>query len=130
MANIHFSRELGKRLRGTGVTTYSLHPGVIATELSRHAAESRNLLSYLFYFLFYNVGGSLLKSPWHGAQTSLYCCLDDSIKDVSGKYYSDCGEGAPSKFAQMEGERREALGLECETDRERGLEHVISTTID
>ena len=27
LANILFTRELAKRLRGTGVTAYSLHPG-------------------------------------------------------------------------------------------------------
>ena len=36
LANVMFSRELAKRLEGTGVSTYSLHPGVINTELTRH----------------------------------------------------------------------------------------------
>ena len=36
LANILFAKELGKRLFRTGVTTYSLHPGVVRTELSRH----------------------------------------------------------------------------------------------
>ena len=36
LANVMFSRELAKRLEGTGVSTYSLHPGVINTDLFRH----------------------------------------------------------------------------------------------
>ena len=36
LANVLFAKELGKRLFRTGVTTYSLHPGVVRTELSRH----------------------------------------------------------------------------------------------
>ena len=36
LANVMFARELGKRLSGTGVTTCSLHPGSIDTELNRH----------------------------------------------------------------------------------------------
>lgn len=39
LANVMFTRELAKRLQGTGVTTYSLHPGVISTELSRHLSD-------------------------------------------------------------------------------------------
>ena len=36
LANILFTRQLAKRLEGTSVTTYSLHPGSIRTELQRH----------------------------------------------------------------------------------------------
>ena len=36
LANVLFTRQLAKRLKGTSVTTYSLHPGVVATELARH----------------------------------------------------------------------------------------------
>eukprot|EP00095_Tigriopus_kingsejongensis_P007049 snap_masked-scaffold146_size311726-processed-gene-1.1 protein:Tk07049 transcript:snap_masked-scaffold146_size311726-processed-gene-1.1-mRNA-1 annotation:"retinol dehydrogenase 13-like" len=102
MANIMFSRELGKRLADTGVTTYSLHPGVIATELNRHASESSNILAYLFHFLFYNMSGGLIKTPWHGAQTTLYCSLDEGLKGQTGKYYMDCQEGIPGKQARKE----------------------------
>ena len=36
LANVMFARELGKRLEGTGVTSYSVHPGAINTELTRY----------------------------------------------------------------------------------------------
>jgi len=39
LANILFTQELAKRLKGTGISAYSLHPGVIATELGRHMKE-------------------------------------------------------------------------------------------
>lgn len=35
LANILHAMELSRRLRGTGVTAYSLHPGAVATELAR-----------------------------------------------------------------------------------------------
>ena len=48
LANILFSKELAKRLQGTGVTTYSLHPGVIATDLGRHIEDSLGKFSFVF----------------------------------------------------------------------------------
>uniref|UniRef100_A0A0K8U2X9 Retinol dehydrogenase 13 n=2 Tax=Bactrocera latifrons TaxID=174628 RepID=A0A0K8U2X9_BACLA len=36
LANILFTRELAKRLEGTGVSANALHPGVVDTELFRH----------------------------------------------------------------------------------------------
>ena len=40
LANILFTRSLAKRLQGTNVTTNSLHPGAIMTELARHLTLS------------------------------------------------------------------------------------------
>jgi len=80
LANVLFTMELGKRLEGTGVTTYALHPGVIHTELARDMPAASFLL-----------GLFPLKTPVHGAQTTLYCCLEPGIEQYSGKYFSDCG---------------------------------------
>ena len=44
LANVMFSRELAKRLEGTGVSTYSLHPGIINTELARHAVAGWKII--------------------------------------------------------------------------------------
>ncbi|XP_026072500.1 retinol dehydrogenase 11 [Carassius auratus] len=93
LANVLFTRELALRLKGTGVTTYTLHPGVINTELGRHFFPSlprwkRLLFMPLFFFV---------KTPWQGAQTTIYCAVSESLQDSSGLYYSDCAvkEAAP-----------------------------------
>ena len=44
LANILFTRSLARRLEGTTVTTTSLHPGTIRTELARHLGPIRYLL--------------------------------------------------------------------------------------
>jgi hypothetical protein len=41
-----------------------------------------------------------VKTPEAGAQTSLYCCLEELIANDSGKYYSDCREKTPSARAR------------------------------
>lgn len=93
LANVLFTRELAVRLKGTGVTTYSLHPGVIRTELGRHLLPSLPLWQRLMILpLFF-----LVKTPWQGSQTTIYCAVDESLQNTSGLYYSDCApkEAAP-----------------------------------
>ena len=41
-----------------------------------------------------------IKTPFHGAQTTLYCCLDDKIEHESGNYYSDCAQKPASPQGQ------------------------------
>ncbi|XP_052007859.1 retinol dehydrogenase 11 [Xyrauchen texanus] len=93
LANVLFNRELAVRLQGSGVTTYALHPGVIRTELGRHLFPSLPLWKRLLIipFIF------LIKTPWQGAQTTIYCAVDESLQNSSGLYYSDCApkEAAP-----------------------------------
>lgn len=36
LSNVLFTRELARRLQGTGVTVNALHPGIVHTELGRH----------------------------------------------------------------------------------------------
>jgi len=96
LANILFSRELSSRLHGSGITTYSLHPGAIDTDLSRH------LLARLPGFLVKHVQPLLkyfFKTPEQGAQTTIHCCIDEKLAGQTGKYYSDCAEAVPSKQA-------------------------------
>lgn len=69
--------------KGTGVTSYSLHPGVIHTELGRHVKCQYPLLGSvvsLFSCL-------LMKTPWQGAQTSIYCAVTEGLEDKSGCYF-------------------------------------------
>ncbi|KDR15656.1 Retinol dehydrogenase 11 [Zootermopsis nevadensis] len=87
LANVLFTKELATRTQGTGVTTYSVHPGVVATGLGRH-------LDTAFFkgitWLFDNIGKLFIKTPEQGAQTTIYCAVDERTKNETGLYYSDC----------------------------------------
>lgn len=91
LANVLFSRQLARLLHGTGVTSNSLHPGVIQTNLFRY----HTILQYLFYpaYLFF-------KTPTAGAQTTLRLALDEQLIETSGRYFSDCAEQEESRWAQ------------------------------
>ncbi|XP_036390953.1 retinol dehydrogenase 12 [Megalops cyprinoides] len=93
LANVLFSQELAAHLEGTGVTVYSLHPGVIRTELGRHFWPMIPLWKRIIFQPLL----LLIKSPWEGAQTTIYCAVEESLEKTSGLYYSDCApkEAAP-----------------------------------
>ncbi|XP_054477189.1 retinol dehydrogenase 13 [Anoplopoma fimbria] len=95
LANVLFCRELASRLQGTGVTAYSLHPGVIRTELGRHLFPTLALWQWIILKPFL----MLIKNPYEGAQTSIYCAVDESQANVSGLYYSDCAPKKPAPQA-------------------------------
>ncbi|XP_041649439.1 retinol dehydrogenase 13 [Cheilinus undulatus] len=88
LANVLFSRELARRLNGSGVSAFSLHPGVIRTELGRHVHSSFPLLGALLSL----PSLLLMKTPWQGSQTTLYCALTPGLEAKSGSYFSDCAE--------------------------------------
>jgi len=89
LANILFSAHLAKALAGSGVSTYSLHPGVVDTEVWRE------LPSFLRPLL--RLRGLL--TPEEGAQTTLYCALQAPASE-SGLYYDKCRVKTPSRIAQ------------------------------
>lgn len=84
LCNVLFTHELAKRLRGTNVTCYSVHPGIVRTELSRHVS--------LWQKVFIEpVAQLLFLDPEAGAQTTLHCCLQEGLEPLSGRYFSCCG---------------------------------------
>lgn len=91
LANVLHAQELGRRLQGTGVTTYSLHPGAIASDVWREVPFGLRHVLKLF-----------LKSTADGARTSLYCATSPDVAGDSGLYYDNSREKTASKYATAE----------------------------
>uniref|UniRef100_A0A667ZPN9 Si:dkey-23o4.6 n=1 Tax=Myripristis murdjan TaxID=586833 RepID=A0A667ZPN9_9TELE len=73
---------------GSGVSSFSLHPGVIRTELGRHVHSWFPLLGALLSA----PSLLLMKTPTQGCQTSVYCAVTPGLQERSGCYFSDCEE--------------------------------------
>ncbi|XP_037342071.1 dehydrogenase/reductase SDR family member 13-like [Pungitius pungitius] len=83
LCNVLFTHELAKRLKGSNVTCYSVHPGVVRTELSRNVG--------LWQKVFIEpIARLLFLEPEAGAQTTLHCSLQEGIEPLSGRYFSCC----------------------------------------
>ena len=89
LANILFTRELARRLKGTGVTVNSLHPGAVATGIFRALPKPLEALIKL-----------VTMSPEKGAQTSVYLASSPAVETITGKYFVRCAEASPSAEAQ------------------------------
>ncbi|XP_006002401.1 dehydrogenase/reductase SDR family member 13b.1 [Latimeria chalumnae] len=83
LCNVLFARELANKLEGTNITCYAVHPGVVNTDLSR----SIKLWQKLLYIPIANL---FLRTPMSGAQTSIYCAVQEEIEKFSGRYFADC----------------------------------------
>jgi hypothetical protein len=83
--NRNLKAALSMPVSGTGVTTYSLHPGAVKTELQRHVDET---FFWGARFLLFSIGTLFMKNPEQGAQTTIYCSVNESLADKTGLYYS------------------------------------------
>lgn len=110
LANIMHGAALARRLKNSGITVYSLHPGVVNTELYQHWETD----SPIFFRILGPTLRFVMKQPFHGAQTTLYCCLEDKLSVQSGKYYSDCAEKRPKHLALVEEDQERLWKLSCE----------------
>jgi retinol dehydrogenase 12 len=91
LCNVLFTQELARRLAGTGVTSYALHPGVVASDIWRRVPwPVRPLMT------------RRMLPVTEGAATSLYCATSPDVAEASGRFYDKCAERSPSPVATPE----------------------------
>ena len=81
LMNVLFANALARRLRSAGVTSNSLHPGIVdtgfgktTTGFNRLVARASNLFSI---------------TPEKGAETTLYLATSREVEGVTGQYFAD-----------------------------------------
>jgi retinol dehydrogenase 12 len=89
LANVLFSAELARKLKGTQVSTYALHPGAVASDIWRKVPWPISAI----------VKHNMLSTE-DGAKTSLYCALSPEVAAESGLYYDKCKVKTPSDLGQ------------------------------
>jgi len=97
LANILFAAEFSERYKDKGVTAYSLHPGVIATELGEEIGG---------FGLFTCCCSPCLKSVSQGAATQVYCAVAKNIEEYSGHYFQDSQVTEPHPSAKNVDDRK------------------------
>ncbi len=117
-ANALFALEYDRRLRARGVSAFSVHPGVIMTELGRHMTEETMQQMQDHVRAQADVAGTPLpdeppemtfKSVEAGAATQCWAATASELDDQGGKYLADCqvaavggdiGENGVAAYAQ------------------------------
>lgn len=89
LANILFVQALAEQLQGTGVTTYALHPGVVASDVWRAMPWPLDKLIKPF-----------MLSTEKGAATTLHCATSHEAANETALYYDACKPVQPSLLAQ------------------------------
>lgn len=82
---IHFTRELARRIRGTGVTVNCLFPGVFKSNLGGTDGAQG-----LFWKTVSLLVGWALATPEQAARRVMYLLTAPELAEVSGGYFGDC----------------------------------------
>jgi NAD(P)-dependent dehydrogenase (short-subunit alcohol dehydrogenase family) len=93
LANVLFANELARRLEGTGVTSNSLHPGRVATNIWSGAPLWAKPIIYLL------LRPSFISTE-EGSRTIVQLASDPSLEGVTGNYFEFHKPVAPAPLAQ------------------------------
>jgi dehydrogenase/reductase SDR family protein 13 len=89
LMNVLHVKELARRLAGTRVTTYAVHPGGVRSNIWRALPLPVQWLIKLF-----------LRSNEEGAKTQLYCATAPELASATGRYYDKCREAPCNPLAE------------------------------
>lgn len=95
LCNILFTRELARRLAGTGITANCLHPGFVATRFGDDAGGALRTGISIAKRLF-------ALTPAEGAKTMVYLASSPEVAGRSGEYFERCAPARPSREARSD----------------------------
>jgi NAD(P)-dependent dehydrogenase (short-subunit alcohol dehydrogenase family) len=93
LANVLFANELARRLNNSGVTSNSLHPGAVATNIwSGAPAWTKPFIALFFYTTFL--------SPEEGAARIVQLAASPELEKATGQYFENQRPVAPDRLAE------------------------------
>jgi NAD(P)-dependent dehydrogenase (short-subunit alcohol dehydrogenase family) len=98
LANILFTRELARRLAGTGVTANCLHPGFVSTGIGQRDGG--------LFAIMVRMSMLFARTPEQGASTIVYLATSPDVAAASGGYYADCRQAVQTHAAQNDDDAR------------------------
>jgi len=111
LANILFTRELARRLDGTGVTANCFHPGLVATGFNRNNGLLMNVAM--------TFAKPFSRNAEKGAETLVWLVDSPDVADDSGGYFADCHPAKPSSAALDDDAARRLWEVSEQQTRER-----------
>jgi retinol dehydrogenase-14 len=81
LANVLFTYELSRRLKGSGVTANCMHPGVVGTDLFNKIGGFAGKFMRLF--------APFMRTPEKGADTVIWLASSPEVEGITGKYFVD-----------------------------------------
>ncbi len=100
LENILFTRELSRRLAGTGATANCLHPGFVGTRFGQNNASNLLLKGLARGIMAFGL------KPEEGARTIIYLATSPEVEGKSGGYYYKCRPEQPTAAAQHDDDAR------------------------
>jgi len=134
LANILFARELASRMSTYGVNAYSLHPGIIQSDLARYMApvmqneEGKSFLEKMISSLFVFIWNSSNMNVLDGSLTTLYLSTAPTKDLVNGGYYLPIGVLADIEhpaWKKDDEEKNGKLQKMLWTETEKAIESVL-----
>jgi NAD(P)-dependent dehydrogenase (short-subunit alcohol dehydrogenase family) len=104
LCNILFTRELARRIAGTGMTANCLHPGFVATRFGDNSGGALRAGIAIAKRLF-------ALSPEEGAKTMVYLASSPEVAGQSGGYYERCALADPTPEARSDADARRLWDL-------------------
>jgi NAD(P)-dependent dehydrogenase (short-subunit alcohol dehydrogenase family) len=80
LATVVFTRELARRMQGTGVTASAFHPGSIASDIGRDSTATR-------LFMGSRLGKGVFSTPDKGAEPLLHMSTHSDAQAITGQYF-------------------------------------------
>ncbi len=95
LANVLFTKELARRLSDKGITVNCCHPGAVATNMGvdRDTGFGKTITGILKPFFL---------TPEEGSRTAVFLAADESVKNITGKYFYKCKIAKSSELSNNE----------------------------